>query len=138
MKAKLIVLTSIIAIMSLCLFSCLSGGSVAPSEVSVDESHNGKKVEIAVAGALTVTLESNPTTGFQWELASISDQAVLEKQSNTFEAPEDTGMVGAPGKEVWTFKALKKGSSTISMEYSQPWEGGTKAAETFSLTVVVK
>ena len=138
MKTRLIVLTSIIAAMSLCLFGCSPGGSVAPSEVSVDESATGKTVEIAVGGSLTVTLESNATTGFQWELASISDQAVLEKQSNTFEAPEDTGMVGAPGKEVWTFKALKKGSSTISMEYSQPWEGGTKAAETFSLTVVVK
>lgn len=138
MKTRLIVLTSIIAVMLLCLFGCSPGGSVAPSEVSVDESATGKTVEIAVAGTLTVTLESNATTGFQWELASISDQAVLEKQSNTFEAPEDTGMVGAPGKEVWTFKALKEGSSTISMEYSQPWEGGTKAAETFSLTVVVK
>ncbi|MCD6567992.1 MAG: protease inhibitor I42 family protein [Dehalococcoidia bacterium] len=53
-------------------------------------------------------------------------------------APENTDMVGAPGKEVWTFEALEKGSSTISMEYSQPWEGGEKAAQTFSLTVVVK
>ena len=133
MKTKLIVLTSIVAVMTLCLFGCSP-----PSEVSVDESYNGKQVEIAVAGTLTVTLESNATTGFQWELASISDQAVLEKQSNTYEAPEDTGMVGAPGKEVWTFKALKKGTSTISMEYSQPWEGGEKAATTFGLTVVVK
>ena len=139
MKTRLIVLTSIIAVMLLCLFGCSPGGSVAPSEVSVDESATGKTVKIAVAGTLMVTLESNATTGFQWELASISDQTVLEQVDHQFVSPpEDTGMVGAPGKEVWTFKALKEGSSTISMEYSQPWEGGTKAAETFSLTVVVK
>lgn len=138
MKTRLIVLTSIIAVMLLCLFGCSPSGSVAPSEVSVDESHNGKKVEIAVAGTLTVTLESNPTTGFQWELASISDQAVLEKQSNTFEAPEDTGMVGAPGKEVWTFKALKKGSSIVSMEYRRPWEEDVEPDKTFTLSVVVE
>ena len=138
MKTRLMVLTSIIAVMLLCLFGCSPGGSAAPSEVSGDESHNGKKVEIAVAGTLTVTLESNPTTGFQWELASISDQAVLEKQSNTFDDPEDTGMVGAPGKEVWTFRALKKGTSTISMEYGRPWEGGEKGVETFTLNVVTK
>ncbi len=138
MKTKLVVLTSIIAVISLCLFGCYSGGSVSPGEVSVDESYNGKTVEIAVGGTLTVTLESNPTTGFQWELASISDQAVLEKQSNTFETPEDTGMVGSPGKEVWTFRALKKGTSTISMEYGRPWEGGEKGVETFTLNVVIK
>ena len=138
MKTKLILLTSIIVVMSLCLFGCSSGGSVAPSEVSVDESYNGKQVEIAVDGTLTVTLESNQTTGFQWELTSISDQSVLEKESNTYEDPEDTGMVGAPGKEVWIFKALKKGTSTISMEYSRPWEGGEKGAETFTLNVAVK
>ena len=135
MKTRLIVLTSIIAVMSLCLFGC---SPAAPSQVSVDDSATGKTVEIAVAGTLTVTLESNPTTGFQWELASISDQAVLEKQSNTFEDPEDTGMVGSPGKEVWTFRALKKGISTISMEYGRPWEGGEKGVETFTLNVVIK
>jgi inhibitor of cysteine peptidase len=63
---------------------------------------------------------------------------VLKNVANTYEAPEDIDMVGAPGKEIWTFKALKKGTSTISMEYSQPWPNGTKAAETFDLTVVVK
>ena len=140
MKSKLIMLTSVIAAMSLCLFGCSAAGTAAPGQVSVDDSATGKTVEIAVGGSLTVTLESNATTGFQWsELADIFDQTVLEQVDHQFVSPsEDTEMVGAPGEEVWTFKALKKGSSTISMEYSQPWEGGTKAAETFSLTVVVK
>ncbi|MBA7647795.1 hypothetical protein ES703_55574 [subsurface metagenome] len=137
MKTRLIVLTSIIAVMSLCLFGC---SPAAPSQVSVDESHNGKKVEIAVAGTLTVTLESNPTTGFQWsESADISDQTVLEQVDHQFVSPpEDTGMVGAPGKEVWTFKALKKGSSTISMEYRRPWEEDVEPGKTFTLSVVVE
>jgi predicted secreted protein len=55
-----------------------------------------------------------------------------------YEPPEEGGMVGASGKEIRTFKALKKGESSISMEYSQPWDGGTKAAETFELTVLVR
>jgi inhibitor of cysteine peptidase len=133
MKSKLVLICAIVAI-SLCLVACSS----APSQVSVDASYSGQEVEIAVGGSLTVTLESNASTGFQWELVSISDETVLEKVANTYEAPEDTGMVGAPGNEIWTFDALKKGTSTISMEYSQPWENGTKAAETFDLTIVVK
>jgi inhibitor of cysteine peptidase len=137
-KRKWLVLISVISIALLCLCGCSTGGSTAPSAVSADGSDDGSEVEIAVGGTLTVTLESNATTGFQWELVSISDQSVLEKQSNTYNAPEDSGLVGAPGEEVWVFKALKKGTSTISMAYSRPWEGGEQGAQTFTLSVVVK
>jgi inhibitor of cysteine peptidase len=133
MKSKLVLICATIAI-SLCLVACSS----APSLVSVDASYSGQQVEVAVGGSLTATLESNPSTGFEWVLVNIGDETVLKNVANTYEAPEDTDMVGAPGKEIWTFKALKKGTSTISMEYSQPWPNGTKAAETFDLTVVVK
>ncbi len=127
-------LCTIVAI-SLCLFAC----SPVPSQVSVDASYSGQQVEIAVGGSLIVTLESNGSTGFQWsEPAEISDETVLDQVGHGFQAPEDTDMVGAPGKEIWTFKALKKGTSTISMEYSRPWQTCAKAAETFDLTIVVK
>ena len=134
MKSKLILTCAVLAIV-LCLLGC----AAAPQEVSVDASYSGKEVELGVGASLIVTLESNPgSTGFEWELTEISDEAVLRKVDQRYEPPEEGGMVGAPGKEIWTFKGLKKGESSISMEYSQPWEGGTKAAETFELTVVVK
>lgn len=137
MKSKLfLILTCALVVVLGCLTSCSAG---APGQVSADESNNGKQVEIAAGGSLTVTLESNATTGFEWSAtAEISDQGVLKQTGHQFVAPEDTGMVGAPGEEVWTFEALKKGTSTVSMEYSRPWESGEKAAQTFSLTVVVK
>ncbi|MDD5591386.1 MAG: protease inhibitor I42 family protein [Dehalococcoidales bacterium] len=138
MGKRFVVLVAVAAMASLVLSGCSPAGSSAPGTVSVDESSSGKQVEIAAGGTLTVTLESNATTGFQWELKSVGDPAVLQSQGGTYNAPEDTGVVGAGGEEVWTFKALKAGTSSLSMEYSQPWEGGTKAAQTFSLTVVVK
>jgi len=145
MKTKLI-LVGTIATISLCLLAC----SPAPKQVSVEAScsdfmklqHISQEVEVAVDGSLTVTLCSNPSTGFEWESARISNQTVLQQVDHKFEAPEYTGdgppPPGSPGKEVWTFKALKEGTSTISIEYSRPWEGGEKAAWTFVLTVVVK
>jgi inhibitor of cysteine peptidase len=82
---------------------------------------------------------SNPTTGFLWsETAQITDQAVLQQTAHEMVSAEDQDVVGAAGSEVWTFKALKKGESTVSMEYSRPWEGGEKGEWTFSLTVVAK
>jgi len=129
----------IISATLLTLLAC--GSSSTPKQVSVDSSYSGKEVEIAADGSLTVTLESNRTTGFQWELTSISDQAVLEKVDQKYVAPEATQngapLVGAPGEEVWTFKALQKGESTISMGYSRPWES-VPPVKTFTLTVTVK
>jgi len=94
-------------------------------------------VEVNVNDSLSVTLCSNPTTGFEWESAVIADQTVLEEVDHKFVPPEGS-VTGTAGKDVWTFKALKEGTSIISMEYSRPWEGGEKGEWTFSLTTVVK
>lgn len=103
--------------------------------------HISKEVRVAVDDSFTVTLCSNPSTGFEWlESAQISDQTVLEQVDHKFVSPENEPPPppGTPGQQVWTFTALKKGTSIIPMEYSQPWEGGVKAEWTFNLTVVVK
>jgi len=100
--------------------------------------HVSKEVELAAGDSFTVTLGSNRTTGFQWsESAQIDDQSVLEQLAHRFVPPEEDAPEAA-GKEVWTFKALKEGSTEVFMEYSQPWEGGKKAEWTFRLIVVVR
>jgi len=134
MKAKLI-LTCVMAVILLSLCAC----SPATEQASTDILYAWhQETEIAVGDSLTVTLESNATTGFQWELAEISDQTVLAEVGHEYQAPEAGAAVGAGGQEVWTFKALKKGKSTISMQYLRPWEEDVEPAQTFALTVVVK
>ena len=108
-----------------------------PEQVSVDASSTGKSITMSVGDTLVVTLQSNASTGFSWQLDQISDTSVLEKTNNQYVAPA-TPMPGAPGSEVWTFEALKSGTSAILMEYSQPFAGGIKGAQTFSLTVNVQ
>ncbi len=133
MKSKSL-FTGLVVIALLVMTAC----SRVVSQASVNESDSGKQVAIwANGGLLTVTLESNQTTGYSWELKEISDPSVLQKTDNKYETPTSS-LVGAGGKEVWTFKALKAGTTTLSMEYSQPWEGGQKDAKSFTLTVVVK
>ena len=146
MKAKLILICITVTIL-LSLFACSPAPKQVSLEVPCDDFYEyqqiSKEVEVAAGGSLTVTLCSNPTTGFQWsELAQISDQTVLQQIDHKFVPPEDTGdrppPPGTPSKEIWTFKALKEGESTISMEYSRPWEGGEKGEWTFVLTVLVE
>jgi predicted secreted protein len=63
---------------------------------------------------------------------------VLTETNHQFFGPEDENLVGAAGRDVWTFQALKKGTSNISIAYSRPWEGGEKGEWTFTAVVTVK
>lgn len=143
MKSKILI-PFIIAVISASLFAC---SPVPEQQASIEVSCNdfselnqiSKEVEVAVGESFLVTLCSNPTTGFQWsEMAQIGDQAVLQQIDHKFVPPEETGVMGAPGQEVWTFKALKKGTTSLYLEYSRPWDGDEKGEWTFNLTVVVK
>ena len=112
-------------------------------EISCDEfgaqKHITKEVEISNPSSQIVILCANPTTGFQWtETAQISDETVIYQYEHNFVPPDEEDVVGAPGKDVWTFKTLKEGTSTITFDYSRPWEGGEKGEWTFTLVVIVK
>lgn len=153
MKSKLIT-AGLMVIMALSLLACSPEAaeepvSPAPNKVSVavtcddfmNQKHISKQFEIQTGGSLTVTLCSNPTTGFQWtEEAQISDTGVLKQVQHEFIGPESEPPPppGTPGQEVWTFEALKEGTSTVFLEYSRPWEGGEKGEWTYTLTVIVK
>ena len=153
MRSKLILICVIVAI-SLGMLACSSTTTpttpAAPSQVSVEATcddfaanqHISKEVTVANGGSVTVTLCSNPTTGYNWDSPQIADQTVLEQTDHKVMPAQSSGgpppPPGAPGEEEWTFKALKDGQTTVSIEYSRPWEGGEKGTWTFELTVVVK
>jgi len=113
-------------------------------EVTCDEfyeqQHISHQLETSVNMTVVLTLCSNPSTGFQWEDAQISNQGVLQQLERQYIGPESEPPPppGTPGQEKWTFKALKAGQSVVSMKYSRPWEGGEKGEWTYTLTVTVK
>jgi len=96
-----------------------------------------RETEVKQGGAITLSLCSNGTTGFRWGEPTVGRPAVLQTTGHEYSAPQG-GLLGAAGKETWSFRALAEGHTTVTLEYSQPWPGGTKATWTFVLTVVVK
>ena len=142
MRVRMIV-AGLVVVALLALAACSPGASREASiEFSCDDFTESKsieeQVEVAVDGTLTITLCSNPTTGFEWtESASISDRTVIRQTDHEF-TPPSGDVPGAAGKETWTFKALQRGTAEVSMEYSRPWEGGEKGEWTFTLAVTVK
>ena len=142
MKLKI----ALICILALGLISSAACASL-PSHLSVvhdscdDFTGNANISETAnidLYGTVTLTLCSNASTGYAWpETANISNTSVLEQTDYYFIEPGGD-LVGAPGKQVWTFEALEVGESTVTMNYSRAWEGEEESVCTFALTVNVK
>ncbi len=137
-------LISLTGSLMLSLAACTSHGQRI--EVSCDdfygESSLNGTIELNPGEQLELSLCSNPTTGFQWEDPPlVSDPSVIEAQAMHFDEPSIAGnseLVGAPGIQRWTFKGLESGFAKIELTYSQPWEGGDKAAWTYQLSVTVR
>jgi inhibitor of cysteine peptidase len=151
MKKSRFALLIVISILVITFLACAPAATTppappAPEPVSVtvtcDQfSQNAnivRDVTVVPGAVITVTLCSNPSTGFSWgEQAQISDKEVLKQTSHKTVAAA-TSMPGAPGSQVWTFEGLKAGIASASFSYSRPWEGGEKNVQTFVLNVTVK
>jgi inhibitor of cysteine peptidase len=143
-KIRLIIAT--VMVMALCVpvLACSSGLQAAKT-ISCDDfskqNHMAQEMQVSAGETFTVALCSNPSTGFSWvEAAQISDTNVVQQTKHDYQSAESNPPPppGAPGQDMWTFKALSKGTCTIHFEYSRPWEGGEKGAWTYDLTVTVK
>lgn len=80
----------------------------------------------------TIKLQSNPTTGFLWKLASY-DRNLMTLVDHTFVAPKNKKLLGAPGYDMWTFKAKYAHYAVnqvghVRMLHARPWTsaGATK------------
>ena len=143
MKTKLMILGAI-AILTLITGAC-STAIGTPKQTTIDVSYDefaqqkniSKEIAITQGSTLIIELPSNPSTGFSWSKATISDTDVVKQDDSKYVATEGQ-VVGAAGQQVWTFASTGKGTSNITMQYSRPWEGREKAEWTFEITIIVK
>ena len=75
---------------------------------------------------INISLDSNPSTGFDWW--TNFDTSYLRLVNSTFVSGNAaSGMVGQPGKRIFTFKAIKPGDTEVIMLLLRPWVNGTIA-----------
>jgi predicted secreted protein len=125
--------------MSICLAGCSSMNSIALHCDELRQQKNiSRQLEVDKGDTFTVNVCSNASTGFRWlDSANISDETIVQ-QIDHKNVSSSKAMPGAPGEQIWTFKAFKKGTAQITNEYSQPWPGGQKSAWNLILNVTVK
>jgi predicted secreted protein len=106
--------------------------------VDVNEADDGGQIELELGTLLVVTLESNPSTGYRWEVTENND-SVLKQFGQTEYKPAETSeppLVGAGGWEIFRFKAVSAGHTTLELVYRRPWEDA-EPLKIFSIQVTV-
>jgi putative hemolysin len=80
-------------------------------------------------------LESNPSTGYTWELETVDNPVVQLYGESVFKA--DSEGLGAPGKTTFTFYAVNSGFQKLAMIYHRPSEKDVQPSKTFTINVTV-
>jgi len=116
----------------------LTGCSTGQNEITLTDDDNGSMVTASLNQTIIITLPSNPTTGYSWNIFQI-DTAQLNQVGETEFIPEnEEPLVGQGGAEKLQFLVIAEGKSTLILVYHRPWEEGVEPLETFSIEIVVE
>lgn len=130
---KTLFLTSLLA-------APLAVGMTAPSDdAPATQAPVAVSIDLTVGNSSSVILDGNPTTGFVWQIVSVSSDAV-KAETAVMATPMKKGeppVCGAPAPTQVTFTGVKPGKSTVVLEYKRPWETDTPAWKTMTFTVNV-
>jgi len=122
---------SVTLLVSLSLIASLLVGCVAqqPKEYS----DPGQEIEIGVGKKFIIALDSNPTTGYNWE--ADFDEDFLKLVQDEFKPAEDEDLVGAGGQQRFTFKGVKIGKTKVTLTYKRSWEEDFVDQKVFEVSV---
>jgi len=105
------------------------------NEVIIDESYNGKKIEVFSNSRVVLRLPENPSTGYRWVFKPINDNIINLKKD--FYQPSTEMVLGAWGTRIFDFMAQSPGTVQLSLNYKRPWESENTKTKIFIITVQV-
>ena len=116
-----------------------AAATVAASRL-VTEAQNRQTVSLARTAALTLRLEANATTGYEWQIVALPRNLKLVAAS--YETPPQTPgapqIAGAGGAQRFDFKVVGTGRGTVRLVYRQPWNRNVRPDRTFQMSVVTR
>ena len=82
-----------------------------------------------------IVVESNPSTGYHWEV--VGELSGVELVSREYTAAEPV-IPGSGGVEVWTFKAASAGEVQVTLGNFPPDANVTEPEQTKAFTVAIQ
>ncbi len=127
----------IFSLLALLLSACNSNLFATPIPANAPElgiTDPSKPIEVAAGSEFTITVRVDLPPEYHWEEAEALDPKVVAFVSKDYIA--DDADPNAKGRDVWRFKAVAPGKTTITLGY---YEGMTvNAARMPVFTVIVK
>lgn len=108
------------------------------SEPVVLEKQSQCPIHLAVGQALTLTLPSNPSTGYRWLLQNPANGVLTALSPEVYNSADSNDMVGTAGHSTWRFRASAAGSGHLLLVYQQPWAPEEKPGRTFDCDIEVR
>ena len=137
-KRSVLASVMLLLIMTL-LFLSGCGGKAKDTPVSVGSDKNGQAITVKQQASLAVRLESNPTTGFRWELAQCDKSVLMPQGEPVYEAAKSDQLVmGGGGWETFQFKPQKTGQTHLKLIYHRTFEKDVPPAQVYDLDVTIE
>jgi inhibitor of cysteine peptidase len=112
------------------------GGNGQDTMLTLTRTDNGKSITMQVNDLLLLSLDENPTTGFQWAIDGVGSDLVKLQASEYVPAGESR--VGGGGQRILTFKVQQAGIDQLRLKLWREWEGEPSIVERFTVTLQVR
>lgn len=105
--------------------------STTRSALNSNSSNVDQNISIKEGQEFELNFKSNPTTGFEW--IQVFDKNIINQTSHTYR-PTST-LVGAGGTDIFTFKGISPGTTTLTLQYKRSWEKDFAEEKVFLIKV---
>ena len=110
--------------------------SCGTHETNLTVADNGSQINAKSGDVITLTLASNPTTGYSWQVMEINN-IILTQVGDAEYKSDGRNILGAGGMETFRFEAVGAGETMLELGYMRPWES-VQPLETYSIQVIVQ
>ena len=83
---------------------------------------NNRLFAVKPQTSIVVTLASNASTGYRWKFESSPGGSSVVRLVSRRYVTTHKNLPGAPGKEVWRFRAVGDGAMDLGFVYIRSWE----------------
>ncbi len=108
-------------------------------DMMLDNNDSGSRIELSKGDEISITLESNPSTGYTWQVVEIDNQVIKQLGEPEFILPGETNhpQPGKGGVEIFRFSAVSPGRANLHLIYVRSWDEDQQPAQEFFIDVVV-
>ena len=94
---------------------------------------------IRPGSVVEIRLDANATTGYSCQFTPSGDTVAVMLENHSYLTPESSrNLCGAPGVDVWRFRAAQEGRAILTFRYYRKWQKFTPGHDVErSFTIVV-